>query len=214
MSRIIPTLILLAAALSACAQPKSPAAEAGAPVITRLPAVGGPCEFCEEIYDLAESPDWTDTLPGYYEPGEQMVISGTIYQPDGRTPAPGVILYVYQTNAEGIYPKRPGQDDGPHGYIRGWMRTDAQGRYRFLTIRPGSYPNSRNPQHVHAILYEPGKGHYWIDDYLFADDPLLTGQQPRREPRGSDGVISLKKNDQDVWTGQRDIVLGRNVPGW
>ena len=53
------------------------------------------------------------------------------------------------------------------------MRTNAQGRYEFRTIKPGSYPNSRNPAHIHAYVSGPGYPEYWIDEYLFADDPFI-----------------------------------------
>ncbi|HKR64048.1 MAG TPA: intradiol ring-cleavage dioxygenase, partial [Thermoanaerobaculia bacterium] len=77
------------------------------------------------------------------EPGERMIITGTVMQPDGRTPAPGVILMLYHTNAKGIYPLTPG---GPQqGNLRAWLRTDAQGRYRIESIRPGPYPGRKDP---------------------------------------------------------------------
>src|SRR6187200_2016893 len=68
--------------------------------------VGGVCEGCEAIY---ESPvafnklNEVDTLPDFNEEGPKIEISGTIYKPDGKTPAPGVILYVYHTDQKGLY---------------------------------------------------------------------------------------------------------------
>ena len=65
------------------------------------------------------------------------------------------------------------------------------GRYTFETVRPGSYPNSRNPQHIHMHVIEPGRCTYWIDDVLFTDDPLLNdAERNRREPRGGLGVAT------------------------
>ncbi|MBA3584027.1 MAG: hypothetical protein H0W36_05765 [Gemmatimonadetes bacterium] len=48
-------------------------------------------------------PDLEATLAGPAEPGERLVDTGTVSQPDGRTPAEGVLLYAYHTNAEGVY---------------------------------------------------------------------------------------------------------------
>ena len=50
-------------------------------------------------------------------------------------PAAGIIVYAYQTDATGIYPRGSTR----HGRLRGWVRTDEAGRYRFDTIRPGAY---------------------------------------------------------------------------
>jgi protocatechuate 3,4-dioxygenase beta subunit len=147
------------------------------------------------------------------EPGEPLVIRGVIYKPDGKTPAPGVILYVYQTDSKGLYSKGNNQTQAVrHGHIRGWVKTNAKGEYEFKTIRPASYPNSNSPQHIHPIVFEPDKGYYWIDEYQFEDDPLLTvPEKSKVVNRGGSGVISLTKNTAGVWHGKRDIILGLNV---
>src|SRR6476469_8749496 len=77
--------------------------------------VGGGCEGCEAIYESKvpfDSLKWTALLPDFSEAGPRMVISGTIYKPDGKTPAPGVILYVYHTDQTGHYSKK--------GNEKGW----------------------------------------------------------------------------------------------
>ena len=111
---------------------------------------------------------------------------GVIYLSDGKTPAPEVILYVYHTDARGNYSPAPGQAHGlRHGHLRGWMKTDRQGRYRFRTIRPAPYPNGRIPAHIHPIVKEPRRNEYYIDEYVFGDDPLVTGKERgRMEDRG------------------------------
>jgi protocatechuate 3,4-dioxygenase beta subunit len=110
------------------------------------------------------------------EPGERLVVSGTVFQPDGVTPAPGVIVYAYQTDATGVYNT---QRNAPPR-LRGWVRTDAQGRYRFTTIIPGSYPSRRQPAHIHLQLWDGGYEWQWSEDILFAADPLLRDEERRR----------------------------------
>jgi protocatechuate 3,4-dioxygenase beta subunit len=61
------------------------------------------------------------------------------------------------------------------------MTTDAEGRYEYRTIRPGSYPDSRIPAHVHTQLWGAGWPKQWSRDLNFADDPFL----PERERRDS-----------------------------
>ncbi len=177
----------------------------------------GSCEDCDLMFaGMPAKLSWSATIAGPAEPGERLIISGTIYRKDGKTPAPGVILYVYHTDNKGNYSPGPDQQYAKrHGHLRGWMQTDAQGRYEFKTVRPASYPNSKNPQHVHPIIDEPGKGYYWIDEYLFKDDPLLTSKEKSNQPgHGGLGIISLKKNAEGAWIGKRDIVLGENIPGY
>ena len=93
------------------------------------------------------------------------------------------------------------------------MKTDREGRYQFRTIRPASYPNGRAPAHIHAIVKEPKLNEYYIDEYEFADDPLVTRKDRElMEGRGGMGIVDLTRNKNGVWVGRRDIILGRNIP--
>jgi hypothetical protein len=149
-------------------------------------------------------PSWKVGIVPYNEPGEPLIVSGTIYSPDGKQPLEGITLYVYQTDATGVYTTSGGDNRGTR--IHGVMRTNTQGQYEFRTIKPGSYPNSRNPAHIHAYVSGPGYPEYWIDEYLFADDPFIkdedkqkAGSQGAFSPilnptRGSDGILRAVRN--------------------
>jgi protocatechuate 3,4-dioxygenase beta subunit len=180
--------------------------------------VGGGCETCEAIYDGQPAKlDWQTSIAPAGEPGEPMEIGGHIFRADGKTAAAGVVLYVYHTDAAGLYSPSPEQTGSArrHGHLRGWMRTNERGEYRFTSIRPAAYPGRRIPQHVHPIVKEPGKSEYWIDEYRFDDDPLLTPEErAHAENRGGSGLVRLEKNGAGVWVGRRDIVLGLNVPDY
>ncbi|HEY9422766.1 MAG TPA: hypothetical protein VIW92_15230 [Thermoanaerobaculia bacterium] len=178
----------------------------------REPVVGGPCEGCEYVFQgLPGKLESRSRMAPLKEPGEPMIIEGTVRSEDGK-PAAGVIVYAYHTDARGIYPPAATR----HGRLRAWARTGKDGRYRFDTIRPGAYPDGNNPQHVHMHIIEPGKGTYYIDDIHFTDDPLLTAERRQRmqRGRGGDGLSRPTKDSEGVWHAQRDIVLGRNVPGY
>ncbi len=179
--------------------------------------VGGVCDGCEAMFEgVPASMSWETKLATIEEPGDPMIINGTIYQRDGKTVAPDVILYVYHTDNKGLYSPGPKQNAGTrHGHLRGWMKTDSQGRYQFRTIRPASYPNRKAPQHIHPLIKEPMTSLYWIDEYLFDDDPFLTNEERmKQQKRGGSGIIHLTKNEKGVWIGRRDIVLGMNVPDY
>lgn len=178
--------------------------------------VGGRCDGCELMFEgMPASLTWETAIPGPGEPGEPMEISGTIYRKDGKTPAAGVILYVYHTDAKGLYEPAAGQTSAHrHGRLRGWMKTDERGRYKFRTIRPASYPGTTIPAHVHPTVKEPDKNEYYLDELRFDDDPLLTSQErSREEKRGGSGLVRLQKRD-GVWVATHDIVLGMNVPDY
>lgn len=179
--------------------------------------VGGPCEGCEAIYEYGNKKlTSVDTLPDFLEKGPKLKVTGTIYKKDGKTPAKDVILYIYHTDQKGVYPNK-GDEKGwgkRHGYLRGWVKTGADGKYTFYTLRPASYPNSKNPQHLHPVIKEMGKSEYYIDEYQFEDDPYLTAEQRKYcENRGGSGIKKpTKMGDLQVFT--RDIILGLNIPDY
>ena len=177
--------------------------------------VGGPCEGCEAIYEWGDKRLLPiDTLPDFREPGPKLKLTGTIYQADGKTPAAGVILYIYHTNQEGIYPTKGGEQGWGlrHGYLRGWIKSGADGKYTFYTLRPGAYPERSSPAHIHATIKEPGVQEYYIDDYEFEDDPLVQ-KEGRGAPRGGSGLVALQK-EGELWVARRDIILGQHVPSY
>jgi protocatechuate 3,4-dioxygenase beta subunit len=174
--------------------------------VAREPVIGGPCEGCEWVFDdqPAKLTSHARIAP-VDERGVPLVIEGTVTR--AGSPAAGVIVYAYHTDANGIYPPARNR----HGRLRGWAVTDAQGRYRFDTIRPGAYPQLNTPEHVHMHVIEPGRGTYYIDDLRFTDDPLNPPARRRTSHRGGDGLATPEKRG-GTWFARRDIVLGMNIP--
>lgn len=179
--------------------------------------VGGNCQGCEAIYEYGNRKlSSIDTLPKFNVTAPQLKVTGTVFQKDGKTPAKDVILYVYHTNRKGIYETKGGEQGWArrHGYIRGWVKTDENGSYTFYTFRPAAYPNSQAPEHIHITIKEPGKNEYYIDNYVFNDDPLLTKKERKKlENRGGSGLVQpVLKNG--ILTIHRDLILGLNIPNY
>jgi protocatechuate 3,4-dioxygenase, beta subunit len=184
--------------------------------VAEEPIVGGPCEGCEAVFQgLPEEIGWETRLAPEGEPGEPLVLEGVVRGVGGE-PVPGVIVYAYHTDAEGIYPRDSslGGAARRHGRLRGWAKSDAEGRYRFVTVRPGSYPSTRIAQHVHLHVIEPGRCTYWIADVNFTDDPFLGARHRRGPHRGGTGVVTPTRDPGGAWRTRRDIVLGEAVPGY
>jgi protocatechuate 3,4-dioxygenase beta subunit len=178
--------------------------------------IGGNCEGCEALYEYGNHVlNNVDTLPLYNTSNKKIKLTGTVYKKDGVTPAKDVILYIYQTNEEGRYPSKNSSRgwERNHGYIRGWIKTDADGKYTIYTFRPASYPNSTVPQHIHITVKEPDKSEYYVEDFYFADDPNLPSSfKTRAKPRGGSGVVTLKGNK--IKKATRDIILGLHIPNY
>jgi protocatechuate 3,4-dioxygenase beta subunit len=102
------------------------------------------------------------------EPGTPLRIAGEVLQPDGVTPEVGAIVFAYHTDTSGVYRAKPGLP----WRLRGWVRTDAAGRFAFDTIRPAPYPGRQVPAHVHLTVESDrfGRQHGGLQ---FADDPLV-----------------------------------------
>jgi protocatechuate 3,4-dioxygenase beta subunit len=123
--------------------------------------------------------DLTHQHPG--EPiGERIAVTGRVLDQDGR-PVSGTLVEVWQANAAGRYRHQNDQHGAPlDPNFTGCGRalTDAEGRYRFLTIRPGSYPwrnhpNAWRPAHIHFSLFGQAFATRLVTQMYFPGDPLL-----------------------------------------
>lgn len=179
--------------------------------------IGGPCEGCEAVYEYGDkklSP--SDTLPKFEQNTPQLKISGKVFKADGKTPAKDVIIYIYHTNRKGIYEQKGDETKWAkrHGFIRGWVKTGTDGRYTFFTFRPASYPDGSEPAHIHITIKEPHVNEYYLDEYLFEDDPLLTPDiRKKQQNRGGSGIVKPVFQN-GMLTVERDIILGKNIPNY
>ena len=185
----------------------------------REPIIGGPCEGCEGVFEgLPARLASVTRIARAGEPGQPMIIDGVVRDTRGA-PIGGVIVYAYHTDAGGIYrpvQDAPGASARRHGQLRGWAVTDSVGRYQFVTIRPGHYPERNAPQHVHMHVIEPRCCTYYIGSIVFRDDPLLTdaARDRTRADRGGSGLADPTRGADGRWRVRRDIRLGAGVPGY
>ena len=112
--------------------------------------------------------------------GERIIVEGRVLDEDGR-PIPKTLVEVWQANAAGRYAHRV---DGhaapldPNFSGAGRTLTDEEGRYRFVTIRPGAYPwrnhdNAWRPAHIHFSLFGTSFLSRLITQMYFPGDPLM-----------------------------------------
>ncbi|MBN8904842.1 MAG: protocatechuate 3,4-dioxygenase subunit beta, partial [Rhodospirillales bacterium] len=129
------------------------------PIPHTITETTGP-QFSERMFPA--SVDLTCNKTGQPAIGERIIVAGRITDEDGRS-VPHTMVEIWQANATGRYDHPGDQHDAPldpnfHG--AGRVFTDADGFYRFLTIRPGAYPwpNHRNawrPNHIHFSFFGP-----------------------------------------------------------
>ncbi len=212
------SVFLLLFVLVSCqskSQQKQPTADRRSP--TAL--VGGGCDGCERMY--LEMPAVilpTDTSYGWPTARTKLIVTGTVYQNDGRTPAPNVIVYYWQTDERGYYSNNPelsGLANTRHGSRRGWMKTGADGKYTLYTNPPAAYPNRDIPAHIHLAIKEPDLAdEYYVDELVFDDDPLLTtAKRKALENRGGSGVMRPRE-ERGFLVAEHDIILGLHIPNY
>ncbi len=186
---------------------------------SNTPLVGGGCDGCELMYiGMPENIPSEDTSPGWNEKGQKLVVTGTVFHPDGKTPATDVIIYYWQTDNNGYYSPKPEMDERAkrHGHIRGWVKTDASGQYTIKTIRPAPYPDDVLPAHIHLSVKEPDVANeYYTDEINFDDDKLLIPHFKKypQENRGGSGVVRVLLKDS-LQIAEHDIILGLNIPNY
>jgi protocatechuate 3,4-dioxygenase beta subunit len=112
--------------------------------------------------------------------GEKIVVGGRVVDRDGR-PVRESLVEVWQCNAAGRYTDAADQHHAPidpHFRGQGRVLTDADGWYRFITIKPGAYPWENHPKawrpaHIHFSLFGEGYAQRLITQMYFPGDPLL-----------------------------------------
>jgi protocatechuate 3,4-dioxygenase, beta subunit len=112
--------------------------------------------------------------------GERIIVAGRVLDEDGRA-VPNALVELWQCNAAGRY--RHAKDDhpaplDPNFSGAGRAVTDEQGRYRFVTIKPGAYPwrnhhNAWRPAHIHFSLFGTSFLTRLVTQMYFPNDPLL-----------------------------------------
>jgi protocatechuate 3,4-dioxygenase beta subunit len=145
------------------------------------------------------APSWQTTIVTPKEPGKQLVVTGRVLDGDGQ-PVPEAVMYVYQTSAKGWYSDRAAhiaaqEGDRKHARLFGYLKTDAEGRFRLLTIRPSGYPDSDLPAHIHVEVERAGKrSGNLVTEIQFDDDPRLTAAWRKRSQQEG-FVIGKVKTD-------------------
>jgi protocatechuate 3,4-dioxygenase beta subunit len=122
----------------------------------------------------------TNARTGSAALGERIIVSGRVLEQDGR-PVPHTLVEVWQCNAAGRYNHVSDTHDAPldRNFLgAGRCLTDAEGRYQFISIKPGAYPwrnhyNAWRPAHIHFSLFGPAYATRLVTQMYFPGDPLL-----------------------------------------
>ena len=112
--------------------------------------------------------------------GQRIIVTGRVLDEAGK-PVPNTVIEIWQANAAGRYIHSKDNWDAPidpNFTGAGRVVTDAEGRYRFVTIRPGAYPwgnhdNAWRPAHIHLSLLGPAFATRLVTQLYFPDDPLV-----------------------------------------
>jgi protocatechuate 3,4-dioxygenase beta subunit len=155
--------------------------------------------------------------------GERIVVTGRVLDGAGR-PVAGQLVEIWQANAAGRYIHQRDQHPAPldpNFTGAGRCLTDAEGSYRFVTIKPGPYPwrnhlNAWRPAHIHFSLFGTRFTERLVTQMYFPGDPLfpydpIFNSVPDESARAR--MIAAYDHDltvPEISTGYRwDIVLGR-----
>jgi protocatechuate 3,4-dioxygenase beta subunit len=158
--------------------------------------------------------------------GERIIVHGRVIETDGR-PVADTLVEIWQCNAAGRYRHRVDQHDAPldpNFTGVGRTMTDGEGRFRFVTIKPGAYPwgnhpNAWRPAHIHFSLL--GRAFtqrlvtqmYFPGDPLFEHDPIFNSVRDERARQRMVSAFDLESTQPDWALAYRfDIVLrGRDA---
>lgn len=180
-----------------------------------LPSIATSEKVCHPTQNDTEGPYYLPYAPfrtdmsGPEEPGERLVIKGTVLETDCRTPVKGALIEVWQTDSKGKYYFKD------QGYrLRGQLKTDDKGYYEFRTIKPGRYRimNGFRPAHIHFKISHPDyetvttQLYFRGDLYVWPNDACGRGCKSNDPKR----IIELKKSKEKGYReGTFAIFLGK-----
>ena len=175
------------------------------PLRHTLSEITGPVYGHEEVGELDH--DLTRQHAG--EPlGERIILHGRVLDGDGR-PVRNTLIEIWQANSAGRYLHEVDQHPAPidpNFSGAGRCVTDDDGRYRFITIKPGAYPWRNHPNawraaHIHMSVFGPAFATRLVTQMYFPGDPLFF-QDPIfhsvRDPRDRERLISAFDLDNTV----------------
>ncbi|MBC8064161.1 MAG: hypothetical protein H7Y17_04980 [Chlorobia bacterium] len=123
------------------------------------------------------------------EPGIKLRVEGKVVSQQDGAPKAGVIVYLYQTDAKGIYALIRGEDVGSRNpRLFCFVKTDSAGKFSVNTIVPASYPETTEPRHIHWEIHQIGRQ----GAFLFDDDPVLTPALRVKEAKYLQKVSEVK----------------------
>jgi catechol 1,2-dioxygenase len=206
------------------------ASTAGAAALGGLPvlATAGNCKPAQQdilgpMYNVG-APVFQMKLAADDEPGQKLVLRGTVLSDDCRTPLPGTMIEIWHADDKGFYDKkRPGDflEASPPFHLRGLMKADAQGRYEIQTVVPGAYPippgvpgleqygSLTRARHIHIKVYPFLNVGLTTQLYFNGDEHLGTDPWGADKP---DLALNLKQ-DRDYMVGEFDFVLATGLKG-
>jgi protocatechuate 3,4-dioxygenase beta subunit len=178
------------------------------PLPHTLSEITGPVYGHEDVGELDH--DLTRQHDG--EPlGERMILHGRVLDGDKR-PVPGTLIELWQANSAGRYrhevDAHPAPLD-PNFSGAGRCITDNEGRYRFITIKPGAYPWRNHPNawraaHIHLSVFGPAFATRLVTQMYFPGDPLFF----------QDPIFLAVRDERDRRRLISDFDLDNTVPEW
>jgi protocatechuate 3,4-dioxygenase beta subunit len=156
----------------------APLCRQAASVLLAASVVLTPTIHAQSVHEAPANAPSRGRLTTQSEPGQPLTVTGVVVGPDGAAIA-GASLYIYQTDHEGYYGVKPASDN-KNPRLKLFLRSDTRGEWSFDTVKPGSYPSSRVPAHIHFEVSAPGRSPR-IFEIVFEGDPFITDRM-RSDP--------------------------------
>lgn len=173
---------------------------------------------------IGDTPTTTDILGPFYRPGapyrtninppgftgDLLHLYGTICKEDGKTSFRNCLVEIWQCDKDQHY------DNTSDAYrYRGAQKTDASGKYAFITTQPVPYPIEEGspiyrPAHIHMRIAGDGQQDL-ITQIYFKGDSLLKQDAAASAPTATNRILDIRKNERNEKKLKFDIVLAKEL---
>lgn len=153
---------------------------------------------------------WLTRLCDPHEPGEPLVIVGRVTAAETCAPLKDAVVDVWQANHTGLYDNQM-KEYANKFYLRGRMKTDAEGRYTFTTILPAAYStgSSMRAKHIHYKISAPGYELLTTELYFEGDKYNTTDTMVKPALITALSDFKLPQEKRKYLKGTFDVVLAK-----
>jgi protocatechuate 3,4-dioxygenase beta subunit len=143
--------------------------------------------------------------------GDKLLIAGTIYKADGKTPYKGIYVAGCHPDFSRYY-TNSAEDNSVSRFsdnlLSGWCKTDSLGYFEIHSMRPLITNSNSATQQIHlSFLKSATDSAYSKQAFTLKTNSAVADNTPTTISAGETGAIDISKRSDGLWAGKKVLIL-------